>query len=197
MTFGVPISKQILTLLADGEKTTKELYEAVGGKRNSIDKALGRLLKAGKIERIAHGLYCLKVPDTGAGGDKNKNFLPKLDTFNDKLKVKSWEHWTRAERNAYYKALMWEVLTFACQRIDDSVIGEKFISYSRVVQVHNILTDCAETAEIHHFPFFRLLTDIRDTGKDPDEIPLIQFFKWIYGENSDWVEGEGFREEAS
>ena len=76
MTFGVPISKQILTLLADGEKTTKQLYEAVGGKRNSIDKALGRLLKTGKIERISHGLYCLKVPDTGAGGDKNKIFCP-------------------------------------------------------------------------------------------------------------------------
>lgn len=194
------IGQQITAFLADGEKTSQEMYKAIEAKKGSIDKARMRLLQAGKIEKIAQGLYCLKVPDQMAGGGKNenKNFLPKLDTFNAKLKVKSWKYWTRAERDAYFKALMWEVFIFACQRLDASVIGEEFNAYARVVKLHELFTECAETAHIYHFPLFRLLSNMRyDKNEDTDDVPLARIFGLIYGENSEWVEGKGFRKEES
>ena len=157
------IGQQIITFLADGEKTSLAMYDAIDAKKGSIDKARTRLLQAGKIERITQGLYCLKVPDETAGAGKNENkiSLPKLDTFNEKLKVKSWEYWTRDEQDAYFKALMWEVFIFACQRLDASVIGEEFNAYARVVKLHELFTECAETAHIYHFPLFRLLSNMR------------------------------------
>lgn len=51
------IRQQILDSLDTGPKSMSEIYEAVQGKRASIDKARQRLLKQGEIERVDHGVY--------------------------------------------------------------------------------------------------------------------------------------------
>ena len=55
---------QILELLASGEKTTKELTQAIEGKRTAIMDELKRLVDAGEIEKPRRGVYCLPEHST-------------------------------------------------------------------------------------------------------------------------------------
>ena len=57
MAFGQSLGQLILDALDDGEKSMKELYQTVPGKRSSIDKARQRLLKAGEIEKVSQRVY--------------------------------------------------------------------------------------------------------------------------------------------
>ena len=58
----VPYREQILTLLADGEKRTSELMDAVDGLPKAIDNELRRLINIGEIVRVRRGVYTL--PDS-------------------------------------------------------------------------------------------------------------------------------------
>ena len=53
----VPFREQILSLLADGEKTTAELIEDIEGNPEAVKHELTRLVNADKIVRIRHGVY--------------------------------------------------------------------------------------------------------------------------------------------
>ena len=55
----VPFKEQILTLLANGEKTTAEFMEAIEGQPKAIDNELRRLVKIGEIVRVRRGVYAL------------------------------------------------------------------------------------------------------------------------------------------
>ena len=53
----VPFREQILSLLADREKTTAELIEDIEGNPEAVKHELTRLVNADKIVRIRHGVY--------------------------------------------------------------------------------------------------------------------------------------------
>ena len=53
----VPFREQILSLLADSEKTTAELIEAIEGHPGAIKHELTRLVNDKNIIRIRHGVY--------------------------------------------------------------------------------------------------------------------------------------------
>ena len=56
----VSFREQILSLLADGKKTTAELIGAIEGHPEAVKHELTRLVKAGKIVRVQRGVYALK-----------------------------------------------------------------------------------------------------------------------------------------
>ena len=58
----VPFREQILALLADGEKRTPELTEAIQGHPKAINTELTRLVAIGEIVKVRRGVYTL--PDT-------------------------------------------------------------------------------------------------------------------------------------
>ncbi len=55
----VPFREQILALLANGEKKTPELTAAIQGHPKAINTELTRLVEAGKIVKVRHGVYRL------------------------------------------------------------------------------------------------------------------------------------------
>ena len=55
----VPFRKQIIALLADGEKKTPEIVEAIQGHPKAINTELTRLVNTGEIVKIKRGLYTL------------------------------------------------------------------------------------------------------------------------------------------
>ena len=55
----VPFRKQILALLADGEKTTPECVAAIQGHPKAINTELTRLVQRGEIVKIRRGVYKL------------------------------------------------------------------------------------------------------------------------------------------
>ena len=57
----VPYRKQILSLLADGEKKTAELTSLIQGHPKAINNELTRLVKIGEIVKVRHGVYALKT----------------------------------------------------------------------------------------------------------------------------------------
>ena len=61
----VTFREQILVILADGEKTTPELTEAIQGHPKAINTELTRLVGRGEIVKIRRGLYRLPEPEDG------------------------------------------------------------------------------------------------------------------------------------
>ena len=57
-----PLREQILALLADGEKKTPELTEAIQGHPKAINTKLTRLVEAGEIVKVRRGVYRLPEP---------------------------------------------------------------------------------------------------------------------------------------
>ena len=57
-----PLREQILTLLADGEKTTPQLTAAIQGHPKAINTKLTRLVNAGEIVKVRRGVYRLPEP---------------------------------------------------------------------------------------------------------------------------------------
>ena len=55
----VPLRKQILSALADGEKKTVELVAAVEGYPTAVKNELRRLVDTGEIVRVRRGVYAL------------------------------------------------------------------------------------------------------------------------------------------
>ena len=55
----VSFREQILSLLSDGEKKTAELVEAIEGHPKAINSELTRLVTAGDIVKVRHGVYML------------------------------------------------------------------------------------------------------------------------------------------
>ena len=55
----VPLREQILSCLADGEKKSPELIEAIEGKPGSIRNALKRLIDTGEIVKVRRSVYAL------------------------------------------------------------------------------------------------------------------------------------------
>ncbi len=55
----IPFRVQILSLLADGEKRTAELIEAIEGHPKAIKNELGRLVSTGEIVKVRWGVYSL------------------------------------------------------------------------------------------------------------------------------------------
>ena len=55
----VPFRKQILALLADGEKTTPEFVAAIQGHPKAINTELTRLVEIGDIVKVKRGVYTL------------------------------------------------------------------------------------------------------------------------------------------
>ena len=55
----VPFREQIIALLADGEKKTPEIVEAIQGHPKAINTELTRLVKNGEIVKVKRGLYTL------------------------------------------------------------------------------------------------------------------------------------------
>ena len=55
----VPFREQIITLLADGEKKTPEIVEAIQGHPKAINTELTRLVNTGDIVKVKRGLYTL------------------------------------------------------------------------------------------------------------------------------------------
>ncbi|MDE0317850.1 MAG: hypothetical protein OXM61_23470 [Candidatus Poribacteria bacterium] len=55
----VTFHEQILTLLADGEKKTPEIVEAIKGHPKAINTKLTRLVDAGEIVKVKRGVYTL------------------------------------------------------------------------------------------------------------------------------------------
>ena len=55
----VPFRKQILALLADGEKTTPEFAAAIRGHPKAINTELTRLVGIGEIVKVKRGVYTL------------------------------------------------------------------------------------------------------------------------------------------
>ncbi|MCG9134785.1 hypothetical protein J5I95_24265 [Candidatus Poribacteria bacterium] len=58
----VPFRKQILALLADGEKTTPEFVAAIQGHPKAINTELTRLVQRGEIIKVRRGVYKLPAP---------------------------------------------------------------------------------------------------------------------------------------
>ena len=58
----VPFREQILALLADGEKKTPELTEAIQGHPKAINTELTRLVEVGEIVKVKRGVY--KLPES-------------------------------------------------------------------------------------------------------------------------------------
>ena len=83
-TSGQSFKAQILQLLADGEKQTASIIEWIEGKRTSIMDELKRLVDAGEIVKVKHGVYdlstrALPVPS----GDDFIKLLAEVDTHWD------------------------------------------------------------------------------------------------------------------
>ena len=55
----IPFRDQILSLLADGEKRTAELIEAIEGHPKAIKNELSHLVDTGEITRVQWGIYTL------------------------------------------------------------------------------------------------------------------------------------------
>ena len=55
----VPFRQQIITLLADGEKKTTEIVDAIQGHPKAINTELTRLVNNGEIVKVKRGLYTL------------------------------------------------------------------------------------------------------------------------------------------
>lgn len=55
----IPFREQILSLLADGEKRTAELIEAIDGHPKAVKNELGRLVHTGDIVKVRWGVYTL------------------------------------------------------------------------------------------------------------------------------------------
>ncbi|MXV74115.1 hypothetical protein F4Z99_07540 [Candidatus Poribacteria bacterium] len=60
----VPFRKQILVLLADGEKRTAELVAAIEGHPKAVKNELKRLVDTGEIVRVRWGIYALPKRET-------------------------------------------------------------------------------------------------------------------------------------
>lgn len=58
----VPFREQIIALLADGEKKTPEIVEAIEGHPKAINTELTRLVNMGEIVKVKRGVYTL--PET-------------------------------------------------------------------------------------------------------------------------------------
>ena len=52
---------QIIALLADGEKKTPDIIEAIEGNPKAINTKLTRLVEAGEIVKVKRGVY--KLPE--------------------------------------------------------------------------------------------------------------------------------------
>ena len=82
------IKDSILELLKDGEKQTAEIYEAVEGKKKSIDACLSRLVNAGEIVRVEHGLYRLNaVPTMPVAIENLRGEIENTETINKVLNL--------------------------------------------------------------------------------------------------------------
>ena len=55
----IPFREQIISLLADGEKRTAELIEAIDGHPKAVKNELGRLVHTGDIVKVRWGVYTL------------------------------------------------------------------------------------------------------------------------------------------
>ena len=55
----VPFREQIIALLADGEKKTSEIAQAIQGHPKAINTELTRLVNNGEIVKVKRGLYTL------------------------------------------------------------------------------------------------------------------------------------------
>ena len=125
MAFGQSLGQLILDALDDGEKSMKELYQAVPGKRSSIDKARQRLLKAGEIEKVSQGVYRKKQVLTGGGGAEISKNVSEQDKNND------WE------------TLIGDAIESACPIVDGALIAQGEKTRERLRLLHAYFSSCA------------------------------------------------------
>lgn len=126
MHIGDTIGQAILAALADGKKSMQELYQRIPAQRASINKARQRLLKAGKIERVARGVYCLKGDNSDAAGaeisEKNISEADKLDQWLNLIEATIYE---------------------ACETIDKAWLTREMPLKEKLEYLDNFLQSCA------------------------------------------------------
>ena len=81
------LSDNVKTYLSDGEtRTIDEIFDAVKGKKKSIDTAVRRLEKKGEITRVDQGIYRLKeVQDAPAAVENSRGESENIETINKML----------------------------------------------------------------------------------------------------------------
>lgn len=99
-----PISETILELLASGEKTTKDIVQAIDAKYNSITDELKRLVDAGEIQKPRRGRYILA--NTSAQAIPSETDTPAVTKGNPQHRIIIERPAIRAFRQAFPKTPM-------------------------------------------------------------------------------------------
>lgn len=129
MAFGQSLGQLILDALDDGEKSMKELYQTVPGKRSSIDKARQRLLKAGEIEKVSQGVYRKKQVLNGGGGAEISKNVSEQDKEQDK--------------NNDWETLIGDAIESACPIVDRALMAQGEKTRERLRLLHAYFSSCA------------------------------------------------------
>ena len=77
---GEPTRLRLIALLAEGERSVKDLTDILGQSQPRISRHLKLLVEAGLVERIAEGAWAFfRLADNGAAGEICANIINRLD----------------------------------------------------------------------------------------------------------------------
>ncbi len=77
---GEPTRLRLIALLAEGERSVKDLTDILGQSQPRISRHLKLLVEAGLVKRIAEGAWAFfRIADTGAAGEICANIVDRLD----------------------------------------------------------------------------------------------------------------------
>ena len=156
------LGQKILEVMGSTETTMREIYDAVPGKRSSIDKARQRLLKAGKIERVSHGVYRKSGDHAGGGDEKNEKNVSDWDKDNEWL------------------TLIGNEIEEVCPKVDASTLAKGEGIAGRLELLHGFFASCANITE----ELYRIAKKI-ERENTPEDRTFDNLFR---GENSKEIE---------
>ncbi len=77
---GEPTRLRILALLAEGERSVKDLTDILGQSQPRISRHLKLLVEAGLVRRNAEGAWAFfRLADSGAAAEVSRNIVARLD----------------------------------------------------------------------------------------------------------------------
>ena len=198
MAFGQSLGQLILDALDDGEKSMKELYQAVPGKRSSIDKARQRLQQAGEIEKVSPGVYRKKeVLISGAGDEISVKPEESPKEYWELIQSnQKFDEMSAGDQEVYFYYLVGQIHIFACKLIDRSKIGENANIADRFKTLAELLASAHMSFPDPLFPDLKKHKGWDDaktgTAVLPAELPAVLSLKDVLDETYEegWWEEE-------
>jgi ubiquinone/menaquinone biosynthesis C-methylase UbiE len=111
---GEPTRLRVLALLAEGERSVKDLTDILGQSQPRISRHLKLLVEAGLVRRFAEGSWAFfRLADTGPAGEVCRNIVARLDRADpvlvrDRARLEAVRRAHAEAAAAYFREHAWQ-----------------------------------------------------------------------------------------